>query len=211
MNKILRPMEIENKSFQIISEELGDRCFGFSENQLKIVKRVIHTTADFEYADLLSFSPLSVENALTTLKKGCCIYTDTKMILAGINKSTCSRLNIETINYISDADVKEEAKTQGCTRSAIAIRKSFKENQCQIYMIGNAPTALFELVAAYKNREIKPQLVIGVPVGFVGAKESKELLMQEDIPYIAVRGRKGGSTVAVAIINALLYILDDRR
>lgn len=208
---MMKPMEIEKKSFKIITEEMGLRSARFDARELEIVKRVIHTTADFEYADLLCFSPGAVEKGVAALKKGCRVYADTKMIAAGIHQSTCERLHIGLVNHLSDEEVVSSAKSLGCTRSALSIKKAVAEQSATVFAIGNAPTALRELVHLYEEGAIIPELVIGVPVGFVGAAESKELLMEKDIPYICVKGRKGGSTVAVAIMNALLYMIDNER
>ena len=208
---MMKPMEIEKKSFEIITEELGDCCEQFRAEELEIVKRVIHTTADFEYADLICFSPRAVEKGVAALKKGCKVYADTKMIAAGINKNTCGKLHIDTVNYLSDEDVASAARLLGCTRSAFSIKKAVEEQSATVFAIGNAPTALAELIHLYEEGAARPELVIGVPVGFVGAAESKSLLMEKDIPYICIKGRKGGSTVAVAIMNALLYMIDNER
>lgn len=207
MNYIKQPKKIEETSFEIIEKELGDKALAFDDKNLKIVKRVIHTTADFEYADLIRFHPLAVDAATKILRKGCRIYSDTKMIMAGVNKRKLSELNCEIYNLSHDKDVFEEAEQRGITRSMVGMEKAFNDDATQIFVIGNAPTALFMLKELTVQSGKKPELIIGVPVGFVGAKESKELLLELNVPYITVAGRKGGSTVAVAIMNALMYMI----
>lgn len=203
MVEIIKPMEIEKRSFEIITELLGERKLA-PENEL-VIKRVIHTTADFDYADNLAFSPDAVAKGIAALKNGCHIVTDTTMALSGINKTILGKLGGQVHCYIADPDVAEEAKARGITRSAVSMEKAAQLEQPCIFAIGNAPTALFalhELIAAGK---IDPAIVIGVPVGFVNVVESKETIMQDKVPYIVARGRKGGSNVAAAICNALLY------
>lgn len=203
MVEIIKPMEIEKRSFEIITELLGERKLA-PENEL-VIKRVIHTTADFDYADNLAFSPDAVAKGIAALKNGCHIVTDTTMALSGINKTILGKLGGQVHCYIADPDVAEEAKARGITRSAVSMEKAAQLEQPCIFAIGNAPTALFalhELIAAGK---LAPALVIGVPVGFVNVVESKETIMQDKVPYIVARGRKGGSNVAAAICNALLY------
>ena len=205
MNYISNPHEIEIRSFEIITEELGDRKF--DEKEAKIIKRVIHTTADFEYADLIDIHPDAVEAGINALLKGSSIYADTQMIFGGINKRILSELGGEVINLVHDKEVAKEAKERGITRSMVGIEKAAHDERIKIFAIGNAPTALFELKRLIEQEGIKPDLIIGVPVGFVGAKESKDAIVETGIPYIITRGRKGGSPVAAAIINALLYMI----
>lgn len=203
MVEIIKPMEIEKRSFEIITELLGERKLA-PENEL-VIKRVIHTTADFDYADNLAFSPDAVAKGIDALKNGCHIVTDTTMALSGINKTILGKLGGQVHCYIADPDVAQEAKARGITRSAVSMEKAAQLEKPCIFAIGNAPTALIalhELIAAGK---LAPALVIGVPVGFVNVVESKEMILQDDIPYIVARGRKGGSNVAAAICNALLY------
>lgn len=195
------PKGIEARSFEIIGLELG---MNFSDDRVEaIVKRVIHTTADFEYAKLLEFSPGAIDRGLEALKAGSSIYCDTKMIASGINKKSFSRFGGQQYNFVHDEEVQEEAKKRGVTRSTIAMEKALTNSDIKIFAIGNAPTALYTLLEKVEEGYPKPDLVIGVPVGFVGAAESKVELKKHDIPYILTSGRKGGSTVAVAIINAL--------
>ena len=203
MLEILKPMEIEKRSFEIITEILGDRRLE-PENEL-VIKRVIHTTADFDYADNLIFSPNAVAKGIEALRSGCHIVTDTTMVLSGINKTILDRLGGQAHCYIADADVAEEAKARGITRSTVSMEKAARLDKPCIFAIGNAPTALIalhELIAAGK---LCPALIIGVPVGFVNVVESKELILSGQVPYIVARGRKGGSNVAASICNAMLY------
>ena len=199
------PHLIEQKSFEMITEELGDKTF--PEEIGKIIKRVIHTTADFQYADITIISPDAIESAKEALRRGVNIVTDTQMVKAGINKTKLGELGGEVHCYIGDEDVAKRAKEKGITRAMISMEKALENEKNQIFVIGNAPTALFELKRFIEEGKIKPALVVGVPVGFVGAAESKAEFESLDVPYIVTRGRKGGSTVGAAIINALLYML----
>ncbi|SHE99897.1 precorrin-8X methylmutase [Clostridium fallax] len=201
------PMGIEKRSFEIIGEEMGPH--NFSERELQIVKRTIHTTADFQYKDLITISPKAIDEALELLKNGCKIYTDTQMIKAGINKKALEKLGCEIVNYVSTEKAYEIAKEKGITRSMAAIEMAIDEG-IEFFVFGNAPTALYRLLELYDKGAIKPKFVIGAPVGFVGASESKEELLKYDIENITIRGRKGGSTVAASIVNALLYMVVDR-
>ncbi len=204
----LPPMEIERGSFRIITEELGDRPI--DPEQAPILKRVIHTTADFDYADNLCFSPDAVKLAKEAIMGGATVITDTQMALSGINKRALAKFGCEALCFMSDADVAAEAKAQGVTRARISMDKAAALGENVIFAIGNAPTALIRL------RELidggyRPRLIIGVPVGFVNVVASKELIMETDVPHIVARGRKGGSNVAACIVNALLYALDPAR
>ena len=203
MFDIVKPMEIEKRSFEIITELLGDRKLD-PENEL-VIKRVIHTTADFEYADNLVFSPGAVAKGIEALKAGCHIVTDTSMAMSGINKTILGKLGGQVHCFIADPDVAEEAKARGITRSAVSMEKAAKLDKPCIFAVGNAPTALIALHELMEAGTVKPALIIGVPVGFVNVVESKELILQDDVPFIVARGRKGGSNVAAAICNAMLY------
>ena len=206
------PMGIEKRSFEIIEKELPMYgTFDFDEKQQMIVKRLIHTTADFEYAKLVSFNSGAVEKGMAALAGGCRIYVDTNMIKAGINKVKCRQFGCEIVNYVSDEDIRIAAKERGVTRSTVAMEKACKDNGIKIFVIGNAPTALYALMKNIKYQKVKPDLIIGVPVGFVGAAESKAELLRMPVPSIVISGRKGGSTTAVAILNALFYLLDNNR
>jgi len=198
MSEPMKPMEIEQRSFEIITELLGNRVLD-PENEL-VIKRVIHTTADFDYADNLTFSDHAVQQGIAALKGGCDIVTDTQMAKAGINKTILASLGGEVHCFMSDPDVAQEAKTRGVTRAFVSM-----ERAC-IFAIGNAPTALLSLEVLMEENKVAPALIIGVPVGFVNVEASKEqIIAAARAPYIIARGRKGGSNVAAAICNALLY------
>lgn len=199
----IKPMDIEKRSFEIISEILGDRQF--APEQEPIIKRAIHTTADFEYADNLVFSPDAVKRGLEALKNGCDIVTDTQMAKAGINKTVLEKLGGQVHCFMSDADVAKEAKERGVTRAIVSMERAATLKKPCIFAIGNAPTALICIRELMDAGKLSPALIIGVPVGFVNVVESKELIIESDAPNIVARGRKGGSNVAAAICNALLY------
>jgi precorrin-8X/cobalt-precorrin-8 methylmutase len=197
------PMRIEEKSFEIIENEL-ERTL--DPQIAPIVKRVIHTTADFEYADLIKFSNDFVEIAKKELRNGGKIYADTSMIVSGVNKSALKKYGLEIVNYVHEKSVYEVAKEKNITRSMAGIEKAVQEG-ISMYMVGNAPTAIYKIGELADENKLKPKWIIGVPVGFVGAAESKEELLNWDIPSAVIRGRKGGSPVAVAILNALFKIM----
>lgn len=198
------PAEIEHRSFEIIEEELGREL---DPVQKPVIKRVIHTTADFSYADTLCFSDGAVEAGLAALREGCDIVTDTNMGKSGINKTRLAQYGGEVHCFMADEDVAKEAKSRSITRAVVSMEKSVTLGKDMIYAIGNAPTALIRLYELIAEGRIHPKLIIGVPVGFVNVVEAKELIMTADVPYIVARGRKGGSNVAAAICNALLYQL----
>lgn len=208
LEKVL-PRDIEKRSFEIITEEIGNR--NLNKDQEKIIKRVIHTTADFEYLDTLCFSENVVLETIEAIKNGACIVTDTQMVKSGINKKALSKYGGEVYCFMSDEDVFKIAKENGTTRATASMDKSLSVDKELIFAIGNAPTALVRLYELISEGKINPKLIIGVPVGFVNVVESKELIMKLKVPYIVARGRKGGSNVAAAICNALLYIIDDNR
>lgn len=199
----VQPMEIEKRSFEIITEELGDKVF--PEDMGLIVKRVIHATADFDYADNLCFSDGAIEAALAALRAGCDVVTDTQMIRSGMNKNILALLGGEAHCFVSDEDVAKEAKEKGVTRSHIGMQRAAKLEKPCIVAVGNAPTALISLHELIEKGAFKPALVIGAPVGFVNVVQAKELIMTAGVPYIVARGRKGGSNVVAAILNALMY------
>ena len=201
----LSPLDIEKKSFEIITKELGDTPL--VPGTESIVKRCIHTSADFDYAKNLYFSENAVEKALAALKRGVSIVTDTQMAKAGINKQALARLGGDVYCFIADEDVADEAKARGITRSAVSMEKAVKMGVPFIYAIGNAPTALIRLSELIQEETIQPELIIGVPVGFVNVVPSKELIINTQVPCIVARGRKGGSNIAACICNALLYML----
>ena len=199
----VEPKEIEKRSFEIISQELGGRTF--AKDQEMIIKRCIHTSADFEYADSLCFSEHAVQKAMDAVRKGACIVTDTQMAKAGINKRVLSRYGGEVYCFMSDEDVAQEAKKRGTTRATVCMEKAARLQKPLIFAIGNAPTALVRLYELIREDGIKPELIIGAPVGFVNVVQSKELIMETSVPYIVARGRKGGSNIAACICNAILY------
>ena len=199
----IKPMDIEKRSFEIITELLGDTKLD-PENEL-VIKRVIHTSADFDYVQNLVFSEHAVAKGIEALKGGCDIVTDTQMARSGINKTILSKLGGEVHCFMSDPDVAEEAKARGITRAMVSMERAAKLDKPCIFAIGNAPTALIALKELMEQGKLTPALIIGVPVGFVNVVESKELIIEASAPYIVARGRKGGSNVAAAICNALLY------
>ncbi len=208
MKYINNPKEIEDKSFEIITRELGGKIFPNGTDS--IIKRVIHTTADFEYGEITEISPEFIETFQKLILEGSDIYCDTEMIKSGLNKSALSNLNTSVYTLINDEKVKKEAQEFGITRSIAGVKKALQRENTKIFVIGNAPTALFTICETVTNEKVKNIAVVGVPVGFVGAAESKEELKKTNIPYIVTNGRKGGSTVAVSIVNALLYQLTKR-
>ena len=203
MPEIIKPMDIEKRSFEIITELLGDRKLD-SENEL-VIKRVIHTTADFDYADNLVFSEHAVRKGIEALKAGCDVVTDTQMARSGINKTVLEKLGGTVHCFMSDPEVAAEAKARGITRAVVSMEHAARLTKPLIFAIGNAPTALMRLRELMDAGEVHPALVIGVPVGFVNVVESKEQIIESSAPHIVARGRKGGSNVAAAIVNALLY------
>lgn len=198
------PEDIERRSFELIEQELPHPL---DPVHAPIIKRVIHTTADFDYADSLYFSKGAVPAALRALQNGATIITDTNMALSGINKPALSKLNGTALCFMADADVAEAAKEHGTTRASASMDKAALQQGSLIFAIGNAPTALVRLYELISEHTLQPALIIGVPVGFVNVIASKELICQSDVPCIIARGRKGGSNVAAAIVNALMYDL----
>ena len=198
------PADIEKRSFEIITGELKQPLD--PETEL-IVKRCIHTSADFDYAKNLCFSEGVVEKAVNAIKGGAVIVTDTQMARAGINKKSLARFGGEVLCFMSDEDVASAAKENGTTRAVASMNKAAQLDKPVIFAIGNAPTALIRLYELIEEKKISPELIIGVPVGFVNVVQSKELIMQTDIPYIVAAGRKGGSNIAACIVNALLYMI----
>ncbi len=202
------PKDIERRSFEIITEELGDTQL--IPGTEPIVKRCIHTSADFDYAKNLVFSKDAVQKALDAIRQGASIVTDTQMGKSGINKKRLAKYGGEVFCFMSDEDVAIQAKTNGTTRAVASMEKAAKLNKKLIYAIGNAPTALIHLYEQVEKEIVDPELIIGVPVGFVNVVQSKELILKlEDTPYIIARGRKGGSNIAACICNALIYMLDE--
>ena len=205
---ILSPAEIESESFRIIEEELRQKGRTIPEDLKHVLLRVIHTTADFEYLDSMAFSEDVPERAEAAIRRGAHIVTDTTMAMAGINKRRLAQFGGEAHCYIADPDVAEAAREAGTTRSAVAVHKavrfSIESDIPLIFAVGNAPTALLALEDEI-GKGYRPELVIAVPVGFVNVVEAKERIMETGVPFICSRGRKGGSNVAAAIVNAILY------
>lgn len=202
------PEDIEKRSFEIIEQELSGREI---DDKIKpVVMRVIHTTADFEYFDNLKFSENVIDKILELIREGVAFVTDTNMALSGINKPALRKLRCEAYCFMSDSDVASVAKSEQTTRAAASVDKAASMGRKIIYVVGNAPTALVRLFEHIQKRDFTPAAVIGAPVGFVNVVRSKELIMQTDVPYIVAEGRKGGSGVAAAICNALLYMAGGR-
>lgn len=197
------PSDIEKRSFEIITQELGNIVLDSKEEP--IIKRVIHTSADFDYVDNLCFSENAVDRFQQAIRNGVSIVTDTQMARAGINKKQLARYGGEVYCFMSDEDVAEAAKKQGSTRAVASMDKAAALHCPLIFAIGNAPTALIRLYELIQDGILQPEGIISVPVGFVNVVEAKELIMKAPVPYIVARGRKGGSNVAAAICNALLY------
>ena len=200
------PADIEKTSFSIIAKELAEKGIPLPEELAPIIMRVIHTTADFEYAQTLKFSSNVVEIIKNAIKNGADIVTDTNMALAGINKKTLEKFGGQAHCFMADEEVAKKAKDLNQTRATVSMKKASEIEKPVIFAIGNAPTALVELCSLMENG-FKPVAVIGVPVGFVNVVAAKEMIMASGVPYIVNEGRKGGSTVAAAICNAILYSL----
>ena len=201
--KIVKPNEIEKRSMEIITQELNGR--NWPEPQFSIVKRCIHTSADFDYADNLCFSENAAMLGVEALRRGAVIVTDTKMAWSGINKKKLAEYGGEAYCFMSDEDVAKEAQERGCTRAAICMERGAALGKEVIFAVGNAPTALIRLYELIQEGKVDPALIIGAPVGFVNVVEAKELIMTAGVPYIVPRGRKGGSNIAATICNAMLY------
>lgn len=201
------PGDIEKTSFEIITREMGDRIL--DPKQEPVIKRVIHTSADFDYLDNLCFSKGVVDMMQQAIREGACIVTDTQMAKAGINKKRLATYGGEVFCFMSDDDVAAIAKKQGSTRAVASMDKAAGLDQKLIFAVGNAPTALVRLYELIEEGKLSPAGIIGVPVGFVNVVEAKELIMRAPVPYIVARGRKGGSNIAAAIVNALLYSMKE--
>lgn len=201
----VRPEEIEKRSFEIITRELEEAGITLDEKTEFVTKRCIHTSADFEYASTLTFSDGAVDKMQNLIKGGACIVTDTNMGMAGINKKKLASYGGEVFCFMADEEVAKEAKERGITRATVSMEKAAKLDRDIIFAIGNAPTALIKLHEMMESGIFTPKFVIGVPVGFVNVVASKELFIDSDVPYIINRGRKGGSNIAAAICNAVLY------
>lgn len=206
----MKPEEIESGSFRIIDDEAGEH--GWSDQEWQVVRRAVHTSADFEYVRSMVFSEGAVEKAIAALRNGAGIVTDTTMALSGISKARLAPFGCTVACHVADADVTELAQREGITRSIAAMRKATAAGPGRIFVIGNAPTALFELLRLVEAGQAGPALIIGLPVGFVGAEESKNALAtaEHGIPFITNIGRKGGSNVAAAVVNALAILAAGR-
>ena len=201
--EIVKPADIEKRSMEIITSELGGRTW--PESEFSIVKRCIHTSADFDYADNLCFSENAARIGMDAIRRGAHIVTDTRMAWSGINKRKLAEFGGEAYCFMADEDVAAEAKERGVTRAAICMERGAALSGEVIFAIGNAPTALIRLYEMIREGQVNPALIIGAPVGFVNVVESKELIMEAGVPYIVPRGRKGGSNIAATICNAMLY------
>ena len=202
----IKPMEIESESFQIIDNEIGEHPF--TELQWPVVRRVIHATADFDLGRSMQFQKGAVESGITAIRAGKPVIADVAMVQAGISKPRLEKYGSEVRVYISRPDVAEAAKAEGITRAIVATRRAVEESPDGIFVIGNAPTALLELIKLVKAGKARPSLIIGVPVGFVSAEESKAELEKLDVPWITNRGRKGGTPEAVAVTNAVSLLAE---
>jgi len=197
----MKPEEIENLSFEIIEQEIG--AHNLSNEQWLIVRRMIHTSADFEYKDMVRFHPAAIQSGLDAIRSGKKIITDTNMARVGIRKKELDPFGVSTACFMKDPMVHRQAKASGITRARVAVDLAVEDMQGGIYVVGNAPTALLRLIELVKDQQARPALIIGLPVGFVNAAESKATLMELDYPYISNVGRKGGSNVAASVVNAL--------
>ncbi len=212
MTEHVKPQDIEARSFEIIATELADMGIVLDADKDLIIRRAIHTSADFDYAHALCFSEDAVRIAKELIRGGADIVTDTNMALTGINKKRLAAYGGSARCYMADEDIASEAKDLGITRASVsmvhAARDAKAAGRKTIFAVGNAPTALITLREMYDDGIYIPDFIIGVPVGFVNVVEAKELILETDIPYIINRGRKGGSNVAAAIVNALLYTME---
>ncbi|MBE5912758.1 MAG: precorrin-8X methylmutase [Pseudobutyrivibrio ruminis] len=202
------PTEIEKRSFEIIGKELQAMGITLDKEQEPITKRVIHTSADFDYANTMRYSEGAIEKAKELIRNGAHIVTDTNMALSGINKKRLAEYGGLIHCFMADEDVAKEAKERQVTRATVSMERAASLNVPVIFAIGNAPTALISLYEQMTEGKFTPEFVIGVPVGFVNVVAAKELFLNSDVPYIINEGRKGGSNIAAAIVNAILYNLD---
>ena len=205
----VRPQDIEKRSFAIISKELEEKGIVLPKEQELVTKRAIHTSADFDYAKTMTYSDHAVEIAKKLIQNGADIVTDTNMALAGVNKKELAKYGGEAHCFMAEEEVAKIAKERGVTRAAVSMEKAAQIEKPVIFAIGNAPTALIELYEMIQSGKYRPAFIIGVPVGFVNVEAAKDLILKTDVPYIINRGRKGGSNIAAAICNALLYELLD--
>lgn len=201
----VRPQDIEKRSFAIISKELEEKGIVLPKEQELVTKRAIHTSADFDYAKTMTYSAHAVGIAKKLIQNGADIVTDTNMALAGVNKKELAKYGGEAHCFMAEEEVAKIAKERGVTRAAVSMEKAAQIEKPVIFAIGNAPTALIELYEMIQSGKYRPAFIIGVPVGFVNVEAAKDLILKTDVPYIINRGRKGGSNIAAAICNALLY------
>ena len=206
----VRPQDIEKRSFAIISKELEEKGIVLPKEQELVTKRAIHTSADFDYAKTMTYSAHAVGIAKKLIQNGADIVTDTNMALAGVNKKEQAKYGGEAHCFMAEEEVAKIAKERGVTRAAVSMEKAAQIEKPVIFTIGNAPTALIELYEMIQSGKYRPAFIIGVPVGFVNVEAAKDLILKTDVPYIINRGRKGGSNIAAAICNALLYELRDK-
>ncbi|MBR5163352.1 MAG: precorrin-8X methylmutase [Schwartzia sp.] len=210
MDFIKQPMDIENKSMEIIAPHLAG--LNLSEAETKVYSRMIHASGDVDYAKVIRLHPKAIEATQEALKRGANVYTDVEMVRTGINKKAFGRYGGKIECRVADPEIAEIAKREGITRSMAAMRAFGKDLAGSIVAIGNAPTALFEVLRLAKEENVLPAVIIGIPVGFVGAADSKQLLAENTlVPYVTVEGTKGGSPIAASVVNAIMYLLDNRR
>ncbi|AME04380.1 precorrin-8X methylmutase [Selenomonas sp. oral taxon 136] len=210
MDFIKEPMTIENRSMELIAPHLAE--LHLDERETKLYSRLIHASGDVGYAPITRVHPQAIDAAIAALKRGVDIYTDVEMVRTGINKKKLASFGGMVHCLVADPDVAARAKAEGITRSMVAMRTFGKDMDGSIVAIGNAPTALFEVLRLVREEGIRPACIVGIPVGFVGAAESKaELAANDIVPYITVEGSKGGSPIAAAAVNALMYMIDNTR
>ena len=210
MDFIKEPMTIENRSMELIAPHLAE--LHLDERETKLYSRLIHASGDVGYAPITRVHPQAIDAAIAALKRGVDIYTDVEMVRTGINKKKLASFGGTVHCLVADPDVAARAKAEGITRSMVAMRTFGKDMDGSIVAIGNAPTALFEVLRMVREERIRPACIVGIPVGFVGAAESKaELAANDIVPYITVEGSKGGSPIAAAAVNALMYMIDNTR
>ncbi len=210
MDFIKQPMDIENRSMEIIAPHLSG--LNLSEAETKVYSRMIHASGDVDYAPLIRLHPDAIMAAQAALQKGCNIYTDVEMVRTGIHKASFNRYGGRIECRVADPAIADMAKAEGITRSMAAMRSFGRDLAGSIVAIGNAPTALFEVLRLAEEENILPAVIIGIPVGFVGAADSKKVLAENKlVPFITVEGTKGGSPIAAAAVNAIMYLLDNRR
>ena len=203
----MKPEDIERTSFAIIDQEAGSH--DFDKSQWSVVRRMIHTTADFEFKEIVRFHPQAIEAGITAIRSGKDIITDTNMARVGIRSNSLARFGGSVKCYMNDPQIHEKAKSNGTTRAKVAVDMAVDDMQGGIYVVGNAPTALLRLIELIEEGKAQPALIVGLPVGFVNAVESKTALMEKNYPYISNIGRKGGSNLAASVVNGLIILAGD--